>query len=238
LAASPGGYGYSRYCDLHRIFEQHLSPTMRQTHVAGKRMFVDYSGTKMSVVDGTTGEILTAELFVAVLGTSNFTYAKATWTQSLPDWIGSHTRAFSFFDGVTAMVVSNNLMSGVIKACFYEPKVNRTYAGMAKHYDTAIVPARPYKPKDKPKVEVGVQVAQRWIIAKLRNCTFFSLAELNAAIRQTSAPAAARCLKRSSVPSSSRCRPRSISSPSGRNAVSASTTTWRLTSTTTRRRSR
>jgi len=179
----PTGYAYSRFCDLHREWEKRVSPTMRQTHIAGERMFVDYSGTKLQLIERTTGEVLTAELFVAVLGASNFTYAEATWTQSLPDWIGSHTRAFNYFHGVTAMIVSDNLKSGITKACFYEPNVNRTYEEMAKHYKTAIVPARPRKPKDKAKVEVGVQVALRWIIAKLRKRTFFTLAEANAAIR-------------------------------------------------------
>ena len=179
----PSGYAYSRFCDLHRAWEKRVSPTMRQTHIAGERMFVDYAGTKLQVIASTTGEILTAELFVAVLGASSLTYAEATWTQSLPDWIGSHKRAFSYFGGVTAMIVSDNLKSGITKACFYEPNVNRTYQEMADHYDSAIVPARPRKPKDKAKVEVGVQVATRWVIAKLRKRTFFSLAELNAAIR-------------------------------------------------------
>ena len=180
----PDGYSYSRLCDLFREWEKRVSPTMRQTHIAGERMFVDYAGTKLQVIASTTGEILTAELFVAVLGASSLTYAEATWTQSLPDWIGSHRRAFSYFGGVTAMIVSDNLKSGITKACFYEPNVNRTYRDMANHYDTAIVPARPKKPKDKAKVEVGVQVATRWVIAKLRKRTFFSLAELNAAIRE------------------------------------------------------
>ena len=179
----PDGYGYSRFCDLNREWEKRVSPTMRQTHIAGEKMFVDYAGTKLQVIDWTTGEMLTAELFVAVLGASSLTYAEATWTQSIPDWIGAHTRAFNYFRGVTAMVVSDNLKAGIIKACFYEPNVNRTYEEMAKHYKTAIIPARPKKPKDKAKVEAGVQVATRWIIAKLRNRTFFSLAELNAAIR-------------------------------------------------------
>jgi transposase len=179
----PSGYAYSRFCDLHRAWEKRVSPTMRQTHIAGERMFVDYAGTKLQVIASTTGEILTAELFVAVLGASSLTYAEATWTQSLPDWTGSHTRAFSYFGGVTAMIVSDNLKSGITKACFYEPNVNRTYQEMADHYDTAIVPARPKKPRDKAKVEAGVQVATRWVIAKIRKRTFFSLAELNAAIR-------------------------------------------------------
>jgi transposase len=180
----PDGYGYSRFCDLFRAWQKRVSPTMRQTHAAGERMFVDYTGTRLEVVDPITGEVLRAELFVAVLGASSYTYAEATWTQSLPDWIGSHNRALAFFGRVPAMVVSDNLKSGITKACFYEPNVNRTYADMAKHYGTVVIPARPRKPRDKAKVEVGVQVATRWVIAKLRKRTFFSLTELNAAIRE------------------------------------------------------
>src|SRR5271169_3504896 len=178
------GYGYSRFCELYRAWEGRLSPTMRQAHVAGERLFVDYAGTTLEVIDGATGEVITAQLFVAALGASSQTYAEATWTQGLADWIGSHTRAFAFFGGVPAMVVSDNLKSGITKACFYEPAVNRTYAEMAAHYDTAVLPARPYKPRDKAKVEVAVQVATRWIIAKLRNRRFFSLAKLNEAIAE------------------------------------------------------
>ena len=157
---------------------------MRQLHVAGERTFVDYGGTTLEVVDGTTGEVRECQLFVAVLGASSYTYAEATFSQRLVDWIGSHVRAFAFFGGVTAQTVSDNLRSGVSKACFYEPAVNRTYAEMAAHYGTAIVPARPGKPRDKAKVEVAVQVATRWIVAKLRSRRFFSLTELNAAIRE------------------------------------------------------
>jgi transposase len=180
----PDGVGYSRYCEIYQEWRGRLTPTMRQTHIAGERMFVDYSGKKPHLVNPTTGELIPVELFVAVLGASNLTYAEATWTQTLADWIGSHTRAFAFFDGVTALTVSDNLKSGIIKACFYEPQVNRTYTDMAKHYGTAILPARPNKPRDKAKVEVGVQVATRWVIAKIRNRTFFSLSELNEAIRE------------------------------------------------------
>jgi transposase len=182
--AHPDGYGYSRYCELYRAWEGRLSPTMRQLHVAGERMFVDYAGTTLEVVDGTTGEVRVCQLFVAALGASNYTYVEATFTQRLVDWIGSHVRTFAFFGGVTAQIVSDNLRSGITKACFYEPAVNRTYAEMAAHYDTAVVPARPRKPRDKAKVEVAVQVVTRWIIAKLRNRRFFSLDEINAAIRE------------------------------------------------------
>ena len=183
-AAHADGYGYSRFCELYRRWEGRLSATMRQLHVAGERMFVDYAGTTLTVMDGLTGEVRKAQLFVAVLGASSYTYAEATWTQGLADWIGSHTRTFAFFGGVTSQIVSDNIKSGITKACFYDPAVNRTYAEMAAHYDTAIVPARPYKPRDKAKVEVAVQVATRWIVAKLRNRQFFSLGELNAAIAE------------------------------------------------------
>ena len=157
---------------------------MRQSHIAGERLFVDYAGTTLEVVDASTGEVMTAQLFVAALGASSYTYAEATWTQGLSDWIGSHTRTFAFIGGVPAMVVSDNLRSGITKACFYEPAVNRTYGEMAAHDNTAIVPARPYRARDKAKVEVAVQVATRFIIAKLRNRAFFSLAALNAAIAE------------------------------------------------------
>jgi transposase len=183
-AVYPDGYGYSRYCELFRAWEARLSPTMRQSHVAGERLFVDYAGTTLEVIDASTGEVMTAQLFVAALGASSYTYAEATWTQGLSDWIDSHTRTFAFIGGATAMVVSDNLRSGITKACFYEPAVNRTYAEMAAHYDTAIVPARPYRPRDKAKVEVAVQIATRFVIAKLRSRSFFSLSELNAAIAE------------------------------------------------------
>jgi len=180
----PDGYSRSRFCELYREWLRRVTPTMRQTHVGGEKLFVDYAGTTLDVVDAGTGEVRKAQLFVAALGASSFTYAEATWTQTLPDWIGSHTRAFAFFGGVPAMIVSDNLKSGITKACFHEPAVNRAYAEMASHHDTAVVPARPVKPRDKSIVEVAVQLATRWIAAKLRKRTFFSLAELNVAIRE------------------------------------------------------
>lgn len=182
-ANHPDGYGYSRFCELYTRWEGKLSPVMRQRHPAGERLFVDYAGRTIDVIDPQTGEVRTAQVFVAVLGASNYTFVEATWTQSLPDWIASHVRALNFFGGVTAQIVSDNLKAGVTKACFYDPAINRTYADMAAHYDTAVVPARPYKPKDKAKVEGGVLLAERWILARLRNHQFFSLAEVNAAIR-------------------------------------------------------
>ena len=183
-AVYPNGYGYSRFCELYSYWEGKLSPVMRQRHPAGERLFVDYAGSGLDVVCPETGEIRTTQLFVATLGASSYTYVEASWTQSLPDWIASHVRAFEFFGGVPAQVVPDNLKAGVIKACFYEPAINRTYADLAAHYDTAVVPARPRKPKDKAKVEAAVLLAERWIVAQLRNRKFFSLDELNAAISE------------------------------------------------------
>ena len=188
--AAPDGFGYSWFCDLYREWAGRLKPTLRQLHPAGERLFVDYAGSTMAVMEGASGEGRTerfarerqAAIFVAVLGASSFTFACATWSQGLPDWIGAHVRAFGYFGGVARQLVSDNLKAGVTRACFHEPAVNRTYGEMAAHYGTAIVPARPYKPRDKAKVEVGVQVVQRWILARLRHQRFFSLAELNAAI--------------------------------------------------------
>jgi transposase len=182
-AATTDGFGYSWFCEMYREWSGRLKPTLRQVHTAGERLFVDFAGHTMEVIDGTTGEIRRAEIFVAVLGASSFIYAEATASQALADWIGAHVNALTALGGVPRQIVSDNLKSGITKACFYEPTVNRTYADMAAHYGTAIIPARPYKPRDKAKVEVGVQVVQRWILARLRNRRFFSLAELNRAIR-------------------------------------------------------
>jgi transposase len=181
--AHPAGYGYSRFCDLFREFERRLSPVMRQHHVAGDKVFVDYSGKKVTIVDPATGEIREAEIFVAVLGASNFTYAEATWTQSLPDWTGAHVRMFRFFGRVPRLLVPDNLKSGVHKASFYDPEINRSYGAMAAHYGVGVLPARPRKPRDKAKVEAGVRFVQTYILGRLRNQTFFSLAECNAAIK-------------------------------------------------------
>jgi transposase len=181
-AGAPEGFGYSWFCDLYRAWTGRLNPTLRQVHTAGERMFVDFAGSTVAVMDGATGEVRTAEIFVAVLGASSMTYACASWSQSLADWVRCHVDAFAYFGGVAQLLVSDNLKAGVTRACFYEPAVNRTYAEMAAHYGAAILPARPYKPRDKAKVEVGVQVVQRWILARLRHQQFFSLAELNGAI--------------------------------------------------------
>ncbi len=181
-AVHPDGYGYSRFCDLYRAFERRLSPTMRQTHVAGHKAFVDYSGKRIPIIDALSGEVRTAEIFVAVRGASNLTYAEATWTQSLPDWIGAHVRMFRFYGAAPRLLVPDNLKSGVNKASFYDPELNRTYGSMATHYSVGVLPARPRKPKDKAAVEAGVRFAQSYILGRLRHVTFFSLAECNAAI--------------------------------------------------------
>ena len=165
-AGAPDGFGYSWFCDLYRGWAGRLQPTMRQTHIAGEKLFVDFAGRTGEVVDGLTGEIIPVQIFVAVLGASSFTYAEAVWSQKLPDWIAAHVHAFAYFGGVARQTVSDNLKAGITKACFHEPIVNRTYADMARHYGTAIVPARPYKPRDKAKVEVGVQVVGRWIYGR------------------------------------------------------------------------
>src|SRR4051812_14134818 len=181
-AANPGGYQYSRWCELYRAWEGRLSPTMRQVHPAGERLFVDFAGQTVEVVDPATGEIRTAQVFVAVLGASNYTYAEAVWTQSLPDWIGAHVRALEFLGGVPRQIVPDNLRSGVLRANWYEPGLNPTYQDLATHYGTAILPTRVRRPRDKAKVEAGVLVVERWILARLRHQRFTSLPALNAAI--------------------------------------------------------
>lgn len=180
----PAGYQYSQFCERYRQWRKKLDLSMRQEHRAGDNFFVDYSGQTMPVVAAATGEVRDAEIFVGVMGGSNQTYADATWTQSLADWTGSHVRSFEFLGAVPHCIVPDNLRSAVSKTCRYEPDLNPTYAELALHYGTAIVPARVRHPKDKAKVEGGVLIAQRFILAGLRKRTFFSLAELNAAIRE------------------------------------------------------
>ena len=194
-AGGQDGFGYSWFCLLYREWVGRLKPTLRQVHTAGERVFVDFAGHTMEVIDGVTGEVCQAQVFVAVLGASSYTFAQATWTQSLPDWIAAHVAMLAFFAGTPRQIVSDNLRAGITRACFYEPQVNRTYADFATHYGTAIIPARPYKPRDKAKVEVGVQVVQRWILARLRNRRFFSLAELNQAIGELIAQLNARPMR-------------------------------------------
>lgn len=190
------GYGYSRWCELYRSWEARLSPTMRQSHPAGERLFVDYAGQTAEVLDGGTGEIRAAQVFVAVLGASNYTYAEATWTQGLPDWAGSHVRALEFLGGVPRSIVPDNLRAAVLRADWYEPGINPTYRDLAAHYGAAILPARVRRPRDKAKVETGVLVVERWILARLRDRRFFSLAELNAAIAALVADLNARPMRK------------------------------------------
>ncbi|MEB3221032.1 MAG: IS21 family transposase [Candidatus Sericytochromatia bacterium] len=178
-----GGYQYSRFCGLYREWARRVDVTMRQQHRAGERLFVDYSGTTVAVVTPDSGEVRQAQIFVAVLGASNFTYAEATWTQRVPDWLASHIHAFEYFGGVPTLVVPDNLKAGVTRPDRYDPDLASAYNELARHYGTAIVPARVRKPRDKAKVEAGVLLVQRWILAALRHQTFFSLVELNQAIR-------------------------------------------------------
>jgi transposase len=180
----PEGYGYSRYCGLYRDWLKRQDVVLRHEHRAGEKLFVDYAGDTIPVHDAATGQVRAAAVFVAVLGASNYTFAEATWTQGLADWIGSHLRLFEFLGGVPEIVVPDNLKSGVTRACRYEPDLNRTYEEMAAHYGVAVIPARRRKPRDKAKVEAGVLVVERWILAALRKRRFFSLGEVNEAIAE------------------------------------------------------
>jgi transposase len=180
----PDGYQYSWFCHSYRDWAAHLDVVMRHEHRAGEKLFVDYTGQTVAIVDSETGEIHKAQIFVAVLGASNYTYAEATLSQKIEDWVGSHVRAFSYIGGVPEAVVPDNLKSGVIKTCRYEPDINPTYNDLARHYQTVILPARVRKPRDKAKAEAGVLLVERWILAKLRKHTFFSLVDLNREIRK------------------------------------------------------
>jgi len=178
------GYEYSQFCELFRQWSKRLDVTLRQEHKAGEKLFVDFAGKGIDVIDPSTGEVVEAQIFVAVLGASNYTYVLAVPNQSLPWWITCHTRAFEYYGGLPEIVVPDNLKSGVSKACRYDPDLNPTYHRMGQHYGVAIMPARARKPKDKAKVEAGVLVVTRWITAALRNFTFFSMAELNEKITE------------------------------------------------------
>jgi transposase len=184
LERHPNGLRYTQYCDEYRKWVRRHRLSMRQVHRAGEKLFVDYSGKKPHLVDPHTGELVEVELFVGVLGASNYTYAEATRTQKVGDFVGSHVRCFEFLGGVPRDLVPDQLKSGVTGACRYEPSIQRTYEEMAQHYGTTVLPARPAHPRDKAKVERAVQVVQRWILARLRHRTFFSLDELNAAIAE------------------------------------------------------
>jgi transposase len=182
--AQPDGYRYSRFCDLYREWCDTRKFTLRQQHNPGEKLFVDYAGATIPIQNRETGEIHHASIFVAAMGFSSYTFAEATWSQELPCWISSHIHAFEYFGGVPSILTPDNLKSGVRRACRYEPDLNPTYNDMAAHYQVAVVPARPRKPRDKAVVENAVQVVQRWIVAALRKRTFFSLDELNLAIAE------------------------------------------------------
>lgn len=182
--AHPGGYGYTWFCERYAAFERRANASFRHRHRAGAVMQTDYAGHTVPVIDPITGVICAAQIFVAVLGASNLTFAFASSSQKLPDWIDGQVRALTFFGGVTRAIVCDNLKAGVVKALWFEPTLNATFAAMAEHYDTTILPTRSRKPRDKGKVEGAVLIVERWILARLRNRTFFSLAQLNAAIAE------------------------------------------------------
>ncbi len=180
----PEGYGYSRYCELYRAWAKTLDVTMRFEHKAGEKVFVDYAGAKMAVTNPQTGEAREVHIFVAAQGASNYTFAEGTWSEGLQDWIGSHVRMIEFFGGVNEIVVPDNTKSAVTSPHRYEPDVNKTYTDWAQHYGCAVIPTRSLKPRDKAKVENAVQGVERWVMAPLRKRKFFSLAELNQALRE------------------------------------------------------
>jgi len=182
---NPDGYQYSYFCELYHRWRKHLDVSLRQEHLAGEKLFIDYIGQTVPIYNPGNGHIeMEAQIFIATLGASNYSFAEATASQTLPDWIKSHIHAFAFFGGCTQILVPDNLKSGVTHPCRYEPDVNLTYLDLARHYGTTVIPARPGKPKDKAKVESAVLVTERWILAALRNHRFFSLAELNRAIKE------------------------------------------------------
>lgn len=180
----PEGYQYSQFCEHYRRWTKTLDLSLRQEYRAGEKTFIDFAGKRIAIVNRFTGQIAEAEIFVAVLGASNYTYAEAVESQNLPSWIGAHTRAFEYFGGVSALLIMDNLRSGVSKTCRYEPELNPTYQEMCRYYGTVAMPARAGKPRDKAKVEAAVLLVTRWITAALRHRTFFDLKELNDAIRE------------------------------------------------------
>jgi transposase len=177
------GHGYSRFCELYGEWRRRLSPTMRQTYVAGDKLFVDWAGDTVPIIDPMTGEVHAAHLFVAALGASSYTYAEARWSETLPDWIGAHVNALGFLGGVPKAAVPDNLKAGITKPSRYEPGVNRTYQDLADHYGFVVLPARVRRPRDKAKVEAAVGIVSRFVLGKLRNRRFFTLVELNDAVR-------------------------------------------------------
>ena len=190
------GHGYSQYCELYSRWRKRLSPVMRQTHIAGDKLFVDWAGDTVDIIDQMTGEVHAAHLFVAVLGASSYTYAEARWSERLPDWIGAHVNALDFLGGVPKAAVPDNLKTGITKPSRYEPGINRTYQDLADHYDFVVLPARIRKPRDKAKVENGVGLVERYVLGRLRNRRFFSLDELNVAVAECVATINAKVMKR------------------------------------------
>jgi transposase len=182
--ANPEGYGYSRFCELYQRWNRTRDVVLRHDHKPGEKMFVDWAGDAVSIYDRESGDVTPASIFVAVLGASTYTFARAANGQGLTHWIDCHVRAFEFFGGTTRLVVPDNPRTGVTRACRYEPDLNRTYHEMAQHYGVAVMPARPRKPRDKAKVENAVLVVERWILASLRHRKFFAVSELNDAIEE------------------------------------------------------
>ena len=196
LQAHPDGYGYTQYVAFYNEWATRLRVVMRQVHKAGEKCFVDYAGKKPSIVDPKTGERVAVELFVAVMGASNYTYAEVTATQQSADWLASHVRLVEFLGGVARAFVPDQLKAAVVIASRFEPAIQRTYEEWSQHYSTTILPARPGKPRDKAKVEGGVLIAERWILGRLRNVTCFSIAELNELIAALLVELNSRVMKR------------------------------------------
>jgi transposase len=178
----PDGYEYTQFVKHFRDWEAGVDVVLRQEHRAGEKVFVDYAGQTVPWIDRETGEVHEAQIFVGAMGASSHTYVEASQSQSLPDWIGSHVRMYAWFGGVPEVTVPDNLKAGVRKACFYEPDINRTYLDLARHYGTTVIPTRVARPRDKAKAETAVQIVERWVLAPLRNHTFFSVAGINEAI--------------------------------------------------------
>jgi transposase len=193
------GYGYSRFCDLYRDWGKSISPSMRQTHGPAEKLFVDFAGDTVPVFDAGIGAERRVQIFVAVLGASNYTFAQGRWTQGLSDWIGAHVDALNAIGGVPRAIVCDNLKAGVTATCRYESGINRTYQELAEHYGTAILPTRPRKPRDKAKVEAAVLIIERYVLARLRNQRFFSLNELNTTIREIVADLNAKIMRKLGV---------------------------------------
>jgi transposase len=195
-AEVPNGHGYSRYCQLYSEWKRSLSATMRQTHLAGDKLFVDWAGDKVPIIDQMTGEVHEASIFVAVMGASSYTYSEGRLTETLPDWVGAHVNTLHFLGGVMKAAVPDNLKTGITKPSRYEPGINRTYQELADHYGFVVLPTRIKKPRDKAKVENAVRLVSRYLLGKLRNRRFFSLEELNDAVRDCVTAINAKVMKR------------------------------------------